>query len=117
MTREEQEEWRLVRASVLSRDRFTCQRCAKRSASGKGLSIHHIMPRDRGGPDDLYNLITLCHKCHDTVELAGYRTIAEICSQDNDPVSEIDPKPLLDYTESFSRPSWHKYVYGGQKRQ
>lgn len=116
MTREEQEEWRRTRAAVLDRDRFTCQRCERRSGNGKLLTVHHIMPRSEGGSNDLFNLVTLCNECHDTVEIAGYRLLADICSMDDDPVSEIDAKPLLDYEESFSRPTWHKYVYGGVKR-
>jgi len=115
MTREEQEEWRKVRAAVLDRDNFTCQRCGKRSGNGKALTAHHIMPRSEGGANDLYNLIALCNRCHDVVELAGYRTHAEICSMDDDPVVDNE-KPLYDREESFPRPAWHKYVYGGQRR-
>jgi predicted restriction endonuclease len=116
MTREEQEAWRKIRASVLLRDKFSCQRCLKKSNNGKGLSVHHIKPRDHGGIDDLSNLITLCEKCHDVVEIRGYRTHAEICMMDDDPIEERQELPAHDYEESFIRPSWHKYVYGGQKR-
>ena len=118
MTREQQKEWRKIRAAVLDRDMFMCQRCEKKSGNGKLLTVHHVIPRDEGGSMDLSNLITLCEKCHDAVEIAGYRLLAEICSTDNDPVKELDREPPLDYyyVEGFTRPSWHKYVYGGQKR-
>lgn len=30
----------------------------------EGLESHHIIPRSQGGPDELWNLITLCHYHH-----------------------------------------------------
>lgn len=32
------------------------------------LEAHHIIHRSLGGPNDLNNLITLCHTCHDKIE-------------------------------------------------
>jgi len=31
------------------------------------LEVHHIIPRSQGGPDEEWNLITLCHKHHNLV--------------------------------------------------
>jgi 5-methylcytosine-specific restriction endonuclease McrA len=54
-----------VRQDVLTRDNNQCQVCSK---SMKGLHIHHILPRHVGGGNELDNLITVCNKCHKTVE-------------------------------------------------
>jgi 5-methylcytosine-specific restriction endonuclease McrA len=53
--------WRALRRRVRYRDGNTCQSCGKRGADGHRLSVHHIQ---RGGPDVMANLITLCSSCH-----------------------------------------------------
>lgn len=32
------------------------------------IEAHHIIHKSLGGPDELYNLITLCHFCHRKIE-------------------------------------------------
>lgn len=113
MTREEQEKWRELRAAVLERDNFACYRCEKRNKAGKGLSVHHLLPRAEGGEDEMSNLVTLCHPCHDIVEVENYRTLAEILASADNKVDPVVEKPLLDREETFPRPAWHKRVYGG----
>ena len=49
-----------TRATVLERDRQTCQACGKSPAS----QVHHIKARRHGGEDKLSNLVTLCGRCH-----------------------------------------------------
>ena len=39
-------------------------KCAKCGNPYSYLEIHHIIPRYRGGSDDLDNLIPLCWECH-----------------------------------------------------
>jgi len=51
------------RQYVLCRDRFKCQHCG----SKEHLEVHHIIYRSQGGTDDVNNLITLCHECHQGV--------------------------------------------------
>ena len=108
------EQWRALRKSVLVRDKYTCYRCFKQNKSGQGLSVHHIIPRDVGGQDEADNLITLCHPCHDFVELENFRSLSEIADSRN---KEIKSKEQLIYKkeESFERPAWHGFVYGGDK--
>jgi hypothetical protein len=48
-----------VRAEVLERDRYRCRGCSSNSGE-----IHHIQFRSQGGPDEAWNLITLCPSCH-----------------------------------------------------
>jgi hypothetical protein len=51
--------------AVLARDRWKCLSCG-RSAQEDGvvLEVDHIIPRSKGGSDDISNLQTLCKKCN-----------------------------------------------------
>ena len=51
-----------VKAYVLHRDGYQCQKC--KTKKGK-LHVHHIVFRSNGGTDTPSNLITLCEGCHD----------------------------------------------------
>ena len=48
------------RNAIFKRDGYRCRRCG----SYEQLSIDHIVPRSKGGTDDLRNLQTLCHSCN-----------------------------------------------------
>lgn len=50
-----------LRIIALRRDNYTCQHCR---TTGTRLYVHHIVPRHKGGTEDLDNLVTLCHLCH-----------------------------------------------------
>jgi hypothetical protein len=50
-----------VKAYVLHRDNYTCQKC--KTKKGK-LHVHHIIFRSNGGTNSPENLITLCESCH-----------------------------------------------------
>jgi len=54
------ETWVVIRAAIIERDNFACQRCGK----SENLHVHHIIPRISGGTDEPDNLITLCQECH-----------------------------------------------------
>lgn len=51
--------------SVLARDNWTCCSCG-RSSKDEGiiLEVDHIVPRSKGGSNDMGNLQTLCKKCN-----------------------------------------------------
>jgi hypothetical protein len=51
---------------VLRRDGWKCRNCGFRA----NLHVHHIWFRSQGGPDDIWNLVTLCNACHDGVHTA-----------------------------------------------
>lgn len=109
-------EWRELRNAALKRDNYICQRCDNRRHSE--LTVHHIMPRSEGGGHDLYNLITLCDRCHDIVEVDDtLRTAAMIKASLYEgtalPVG-IVYGGLHRTTEN--RPDWHAWVYGSSKR-
>lgn len=45
---------------VYERDNWRCKNCR----SSSGLHIHHIVFKSQQGPDELWNLVTLCSFCH-----------------------------------------------------
>ena len=53
--------WRRKRDAVLVRDQYTCQVCGQVS---EALEVDHIIPRARGGSDDMTNLRAICVPCH-----------------------------------------------------
>jgi ATP-dependent DNA helicase RecQ len=59
----EERAWQAVRRIVLERDQLTCQECGKQP-DPKELDVHHLIPRNAGGPDSPANCVTLCDDCH-----------------------------------------------------
>jgi len=57
-------EWRLRRQECYERDSRTCQDCGATPKPPQRLNAHHLISRDRGGSDELENLVTLCVRCH-----------------------------------------------------
>lgn len=117
MKRSEQEEWRKLRREILYRDHYRCYRCEKHISNGRGLTPHHLLPRDEGGQDDPDNLIVLCCLCHDYAEIYHLRTLEQIrLSYEDAEIKEAKEKELIERQESFPRPDWHAWVYGGMRR-
>lgn len=59
-------EWRALRAACLERDGYQCTMadCPTPDRGRGGVLIaDHITPRREGGPDELWNLRTLCSFC------------------------------------------------------
>ncbi|HID05633.1 MAG TPA: HNH endonuclease [Armatimonadetes bacterium] len=52
---------KLNRRSILARDNYTCQYCGY---SGPGLTIDHVIPRERGGRTEWENLVCCCVACN-----------------------------------------------------
>lgn len=52
---------KLSKKSILARDNYTCQYCGY---SGPGLTIDHVIPRERGGRTDWDNLVCCCTRCN-----------------------------------------------------
>lgn len=109
--------WEEIREAILYRDKRRCLRCDKVFPK-RDLSVHHVVPRSEDGSDQPQNLVTLCHKCHDHVELNEYRVVADIIGSyaDGSPVKLPKEKPINNRKDNFDRPNWHKYVYGGARR-
>ena len=66
--------WRKLRDRVLKRDRYLCQPCERKNFVSIASSVDHIVPKSRGGTDDMSNLQAICEECHKektTVESGG----------------------------------------------
>jgi len=107
--------WSELRDITIRRYHYICYRCDIRKKKCD-LQLHHIKPRDKGGSDDISNLIPLCVKCHDIVEIEELHTKADIIGSYESYITTTEMKNKSCSDESFDRPEWHKYVYGGQKR-
>ena len=61
--------YKKFRLDVLKRDKFTCQMCKKKGKKTR-LNVHHIMKWSSAASlrFDIDNGITLCKKCHDSVQ-------------------------------------------------
>jgi len=109
--------WKAIRTETLLRDGFRCIRCED-GKNRRNLTAHHLIPRSEGGGDNLENLVTLCPPCHDFVEVNNLRTFTEIIASFDSPVheKEVVEKKVV-HEESFERPDWHAWVYGGVRRR
>lgn len=52
------------RKNVLARDEYRCQYCSAR-ASGRELTLDHVIPRSRGGKHCWTNVVACCNRCND----------------------------------------------------
>lgn len=52
-----------LRFKVLARDNYTCRYCGAK-APGVVLHVDHVVPRSRGGRDELGNLVAACQACN-----------------------------------------------------
>lgn len=86
-------QWKKSRTKALVRDNYICQRCNTVYCKGnREITVHHITPikmfKDCDNSviketviDKLDNLISLCTKCHGTIEKTGLDFIPdfEVC--------------------------------------
>lgn len=105
----------IVRLHVIERDRNRCVICE----GTRKLEVHHVVPRSCGGSNYAENLVTLCPKCHDEVEIAEYRSLDEIrCHvpewKQLKRAKRKPPAPVVDDTE-LSQSDWRMWVYGGYR--
>ena len=106
-----------IRLKILERDRNKCVVCD----GLRHLEIHHVVPRSEGGGDNRENLITLCRKCHDEVELSEYRTVALIRNHTpewkntNAAKKKRDKRPADTAETEVPATHWQSWVYGGAK--
>lgn len=63
-------EWTHKRLQALERDSYLCQRCRAQDRLTElaikpyDHAVDHIVPKAKGGTDDLSNLQSLCTPCH-----------------------------------------------------
>lgn len=68
-------EWYALRKQVLVRDAWQCCSCGRICVDKREAQVDHIIPKSRGGLDELSNLQTLCIKCHGRKTVAESRTV------------------------------------------
>lgn len=57
--------WESTRRAVFLRDLYTCQDCwLLVGREPRDCHCDHIVPKDKGGTDEIGNLQTLCVQCH-----------------------------------------------------
>jgi 5-methylcytosine-specific restriction endonuclease McrA len=53
-----------MRWQVFERDDFKCVACGRSAKDGAILHVDHIVPRSKGGKNEMDNYQTLCHLCN-----------------------------------------------------
>lgn len=56
--------WERMANSIRDRDNHTCQVCGEEHEEGHSFPVHHMRPERLDGPDEPWNLVTLCPPCH-----------------------------------------------------
>ena len=56
--------WVRLREQVMQRDTWLCQSCRKQGYVEQATQVDHIIPKAKGGTDNMDNLQALCEKCH-----------------------------------------------------
>ncbi len=56
--------WTTARTQALARDGHLCQPCLALRRYTPAAQVDHIIPKAKGGSDDLSNLQSICIPCH-----------------------------------------------------
>ena len=72
-------EFKEIKLWVINRDNWRCQWLSKEHS--ERLDCHHIIPRSLSGKNEKENLITVCRKCHNDIELLPYKIRVKKCQQ------------------------------------
>lgn len=74
-----------IEKKIFQEANSTCTFCGEREVSL--LDVHHIMPRNQGGPNEELNLILVCKKCHADIE-DGQISIIDVMKKKNELVQQ-----------------------------
>jgi len=99
----------LTRRNILERDSHACQYCGTRTDQ---LTLDHVHPRSRGGPETWENIVTACVRCN---VKKGNRTPTEarmpLSRQPRRPHSSLHFE-LTRHLQGDRNQEWRKYVIG-----
>lgn len=56
--------WDRIRLQALKRDHYLCQPCQTKGRVTPAKEVDHIVPKSKGGTDELSNLQSICTPCH-----------------------------------------------------
>ena len=94
-----------IRYNVLKDAKFRCELCGV-SADTKALEVDHIIPRNKGGTDEISNLQALCYSCNamkrdkDSTDFRRVRESYEI-REEGCLFCEIQKERILDQDDLF----------------
>ena len=94
-----------IRYNVLKEAKFRCELCGI-SADTKALEVDHIIPRNKGGSDEMNNLQALCYSCNamkrdkDSTDFRRVRESYEI-REEGCLFCEIQKERILDQDDLF----------------
>ena len=57
-------DWDKIRKQAMDRDTWLCQPCRRKGKLTPAKECDHIMPKFKGGKDQLSNLQAICTDCH-----------------------------------------------------
>ncbi len=92
-----------IKYEVLKRAKFHCELCGI-SAEEKALEVDHIIPRSKGGSDDISNFQALCYSCNAMKRDCDDTDFREVKASYSHPESgclfcEIAPARIVDENE------------------
>jgi len=58
----------------MERDGHRCRLCGKENSN----QVHHLIPRKRGGTEEICNPITLCGRCHTLISPIPDRVVSKL---------------------------------------
>ncbi len=99
----------LSRKNILKRDQHQCQYCLK---TGVPMTIDHIIPKEKKGPDSWENLVACCHKCNIK---KGNRNLEQ---SEMKLIRKPKQPTRIHYIRQFvkrDQSSWKPYLYMGNK--
>jgi 5-methylcytosine-specific restriction endonuclease McrA len=95
---------------IYRRDDYTCQYCAKKFKAAD-LSIDHVVPRSKGGPNTWLNCVAACFKCNQkkgdrSPKAAGLQLQRAPFKPTWNPVFHIRPDLRPDAWKDLIKGSW-----------
>ena len=88
---------RKTRREVYRRDGWRCALCD----STQYIQIHHVVPRGKGGPQTMQNMITLCADCHALAHGIDLRGV-EMTQADME-------QAITEYLADYYAPDWNPW--------
>ncbi len=70
------------RERIRGKYKYKCYFCGENISDKKVNSVHHICPKSLGGDWSLYNLVCLCNKCHNKIEILNRRMLSRLVKKD-----------------------------------